>query len=430
MKRTLKAACRPLFIFLGLVVATASPAFAATDSGDTAWILTATALVLFMTLPGLALFYGGLVQTKNVLSVFMQCMAVACLMSILWLVAGYSIAFGDGNPYWGGLGKAFLNGVSDTSENGTLPESLFFAFQMTFAIITPALIIGAFVERVKFSAVLIFCAAWLLIVYAPVAHWVWGGGWLSDRGVIDFAGGIVVHATAGVSALVFAIMLGKRAHFPKDLRPPHNPGFVFLGAAMLWVGWFGFNAGSAVAADASAARAMVVTHTSAATAAFVWMLIEWVSFKKPTLVGIATGTIAGLATITPAAGSVGPVGALIIGALAAIVCYAAVSLIRTTLKIDDSLDVFAVHGVGGILGTLLIPFLASIGPMAPGIGEVSVGQQFGTQAFGVLVVSAWSIVASIVILLILKMTIGLRVSAAEEEEGLDSTSHGESAYNN
>jgi len=430
MQHTLKAAFRPLFILLGMAVATASPAFAATDSGDTAWILTATALVLFMTLPGLALFYGGLVQTKNVLSVFMQCMAVASLMSILWLVAGYSIAFGDGTPYWGGLGKAFLSGVTDTSENGTLPESLFFAFQMTFAVITPALIIGAFVERVKFSAVLIFCAAWLLIVYAPVTHWVWGGGWLSDRGVIDFAGGIVVHATAGVSALVFAIMLGKRAHFPKDLRPPHNPGFVFLGAAMLWVGWFGFNAGSAVSADASAARAMVVTHTSAATAAFVWMLIEWVSFKKPTLVGIATGTIAGLATITPAAGSVGPVGALIIGALAAIVCYAAVSLIRTTLKIDDSLDVFAVHGVGGILGTLLIPFLASIGPMAPGIGEVSVGQQFGTQAFGVLVVSAWSIAASVVILLILKMTIGLRVSATEEEEGLDSSSHGESAYNN
>jgi Amt family ammonium transporter len=407
---------------------TASPAFAATDSGDTAWILTATALVLFMTLPGLALFYGGLVQAKNVLSVFMQCMAVACLMSILWLAVGYSIAFGEANAYWGGLGKAFLNGVTDASQSGTLPEGLFFAFQMTFAVITPALIIGAFVERVKFSAVLIFCAVWVLVVYAPVAHWVWGGGWLAQMGVADFAGGIVVHATAGVSALVFALMLGKRSHFPKDVRPPHNPGYVFLGAAMLWVGWFGFNAGSAVAADASAARALIVTHTSAATAAFVWMLIEWVSFRKPTLVGIATGTIAGLATITPAAGSVGPVGALIIGTLAAIICYGAVNLIRNKLQIDDSLDVFAVHGVGGILGTLLIPFLASIGPMAPGLGETSIGAQFHAQAIGVVSVSAWSIIASVVILFALQATIGLRVSEEEEEEGLDTSSHGETAY--
>lgn len=419
---------RPILAGALLLAASAAPAFAATDSGDTAWILTATALVLFMTLPGLALFYGGLVQSKNVLSVFMQCMAVACLMSILWLAFGYSIAFGEANAYWGGLGKAFLSGVTDASESGTLPEGLFFAFQMTFAIITPALIIGAFVERVKFSAVLIFSAVWLLLVYAPVAHWVWGGGWLAALGVADFAGGIVVHATAGVSALVFAIMLGKRDHFPKDLRPPHNPGFVFLGAAMLWVGWFGFNAGSAVAADASAARAMIVTHTSAATAAFVWMLIEWISFKKPTLVGIATGTIAGLATITPAAGSVGPVGALIIGTLAAIICYAAVNLIRNKLTIDDSLDVFAVHGVGGILGTLLIPFLAAVGPMAPGLGETSIGAQLGAQLIGVLSVSAWSILVSIIILLGLRATIGLRVSESEEIEGLDTSSHGETAY--
>ena len=419
---------RPILAGTALFAANAAPAFAATDTGDTAWIITATALVLFMTLPGLALFYGGLVQSKNVLSVFMQCMAVACLMSILWLAFGYSIAFGEAGAYWGGLGKAFLSGVTDASEKGTLPEGLFFAFQMTFAVITPALIIGAFVERVKFSAVLIFCAVWLLVVYAPVAHWVWGDGWLAARGVTDFAGGIVVHATAGVSALVFAIMLGKRNHFPKDLRPPHNPGFVFLGAAMLWVGWFGFNAGSALAADASAARALIVTHTSAATAAFVWMLIEWISFKKPTLVGIATGTIAGLATITPAAGSVGPVGALIIGTLAAIVCYAAVNLIRNKLTIDDSLDVFAVHGVGGILGTLLIPFLAAVGPMAPGLGETSIGAQFGAQLIGVLSVSAWSIFASVIILLGLRATIGLRVSEAEEIEGLDTSSHGETAY--
>lgn len=405
---------------------------AAADTGDTAWILTATALVLFMTLPGLALFYGGLVQSKNVLSVFMQCMAIACLMSILWLVGGYSIAFGDGgsgNAFWGGLDKMFLAGVTDESVNGTLPEGLFYAFQMTFAIITPALMVGAFVERVKFSAVLLFCAAWLFVVYAPVAHWVWGGGWLAERGVADFAGGLVVHATAGVSALVFAIVLGKRSHFPKDMRPPHNPGYVFLGAAMLWVGWFGFNAGSAVAADAVAARAMLVTHTSAATAAFVWMLIEWVTFKKPTLVGIATGSIAGLATITPAAGSVGPVGALIIGALAAILCYGAVSLIRNKLNIDDSLDVFAVHGVGGILGTLLIPFLAAVGPLAPGLGDTSVGAQFSTQLIGVLSVSAWSIVATVIILFVVQALVGLRVSEADEVEGLDTTSHGETAYN-
>ncbi len=413
---------------LGAGLLLASPAFAQVDSGDTAWILTATALVLFMTLPGLALFYGGLVQSKNVLSVLMQCFAVACLMSVLWLALGYSIAFGGEGPYWGGLGKSFLNGVTDSSLSGTLPEGLFFAFQMTFAIITPALMIGAFVERVKFSAVLVFCAVWLVLVYAPVTHWVWGGGWLAERGVTDFAGGIVVHATAGVSALVFAIMLGKRGHFPRELRPPHNPGYVMLGAAMLWVGWFGFNAGSAVAADASAARAMLVTHTSAATAALVWMMIEWMSFKKPTLVGIATGTIAGLATITPAAGSVGPVGALIIGALAAIICYAAVVLIRTKLKIDDSLDVFAVHGVGGILGTLLIPFLATTGPMAPGLGETSVGAQFGVQLTGVLAVSAYSIAVTAVVLLALKATIGLRVSEEHEDEGLDTASHGESAY--
>ena len=405
---------------------------AAADSGNTAWILTSTALVLFMTLPGLALFYGGLVQAKNVLSVFMQCMAIACLMSILWVVAGYSIAFGDGgggNAFWGGLDKMFLAGVIDATPDGALPEGLIVAFQMTFAIITPALMVGAFVERVKFSAVLLFCALWLLIVYAPVAHWVWGeGGWLLERGAIDLAGGLVVHTTAGVSALVFALLLGKRSHFPGDMRPPHNPGYVFLGAAMLWVGWFGFNGGSGLAADAGAARAMLVTHLSAATGAFVWMLIEWMSFKKPTLVGIATGSIAGLATITPASGSVGPVGALIIGALAAIICYGAVMLIRNKMHIDDSLDVFAVHGVGGMLGTLLIPFLAAVGPMAPGLGGVGVGAQFLTQLIGVVAVAAWSIVASVLLLFVVRALVGLRVDEREEEEGLDTTSHGETAY--
>lgn len=428
IKRNFRARC--IIALLG-AVSFALPA--AADSGSTAWILTSTALVLFMTLPGLALFYGGLVQSKNVLSVFTQCMAIACLMSILWLVAGYSIAFGDGgsaNAWWGGLDKAFLAGVTNDTPDGELPEGLIYIFQMTFAIITPALMVGAFVERVKFSAVLLFCALWLLVVYAPVAHWVWGeGGWLLERGAIDLAGGLVVHATAGVSALVFAVMLGKRSHFPADMRPPHNPGYVFLGAAMLWVGWFGFNGGSGLAADAGAARAIMVTHTSAATAAFVWMLIEWMSFKKPTLVGIATGSIAGLATITPASGSVGPVGALIIGALAAVVCYAAVTLIRNKLKIDDSLDVFAVHGVGGILGTLIIPFVAGLGPLAPGLGGESVAAQFTTQLIGVGAVVGWSVIASVILLLIVKAIVGLRVEQSSEEEGLDTTSHGETAYN-
>lgn len=405
------------------------PAFA--DSGDTAWILTATALVLFMTLPGLALFYGGLVQSKNILSVFMQCMAIACLMSLLWLACGYSLAFSPSeNGFIGDFSKAFgANIAVDAGDGEAIPESLFMMFQMTFAIITPALIIGAFVERVNFAAVLLFCAAWLLLCYAPVAHWVWGGGWLAKMGVTDFAGGIVVHTTAGVSALVFALMLGKRQGFPGEMQPPHNPGFVFLGAAMLWVGWFGFNAGSAIAADGTAARAMLVTHTSAATASLVWMAIEWIKYGKPTLVGIATGMVAGLATITPAAGSVGPVGAVIIGALAGILCFAAVVLIRSKLKIDDSLDVFAVHGVGGMLGSLLIPFLAALGPLAPGLGEgVTIGSAFGAQFTGVAVTAIFSAVVSVIILSVVKLIVPLRVKKDAEEVGLDSSTHGESAY--
>lgn len=414
--------------------ALALPAMA--DTGDTAWILTATALVLFMTLPGLALFYGGLVQSKNLLSVFMQCFAVACLMSLVWLVAGYSIAFGPGDGGWiGGLSKSFAANVTAAPLDGqTIPEPLFMMFQMTFAIITPALIIGAFVERANFAAILAFCALWLLACYAPVAHWVWGGGWLSELGVTDFAGGIVVHTTAGISALVFALMLGNRQHFPKDMRPPHAPGFVMLGAAMLWVGWFGFNAGSALGANGDAARAMLVTHISAATASLVWMIIEWMSFKKPTLVGIATGMVAGLATITPAAGSVGPVGAIIIGALAALVCYGAVLLIRSRLKIDDSLDVFAVHGAGGILGSLLIPFLGALGPMAPGLGThgdgsaITIADQLGAQLLGVLAVAVFSAVVTFALLFLIRLVIPLRVSTDDEETGLDYASHGENAY--
>ena len=423
---------RTLSLFM-ILSTFAAPAFA--DTGDTAWMLTSTALVLFMTLPGLALFYGGLVQGKNVLSVLMQCLALACLMSLVWVAVGYSIAFGDGNgaaegagALWGGLSNAFLGNLTTDAMSGTIPESVFVMFQMTFAIITPALIVGAFVERVNFAAVLLFSVLWLVLVYAPVCHWVWGGGWLADRGVADFAGGLVVHATAGISSLVFVAMLGKRKGFPEEMRPPHNPAFVMLGASMLWVGWFGFNAGSAVGANAGAGQAMLVTHISAATASLVWMFVEWIKFGKPTLVGTATGTIAGLATITPAAGSVGPLAAFIIGTLAALACYFAVTLIRNRLKIDDSLDVFAVHGVGGILGTLLIPFLAGVGPMAPGLGDTSIGGQFGVQATGVIAVCAWSAVVTALILFLVKLITPLRVSAADEETGLDTASHGESAY--
>jgi Amt family ammonium transporter len=412
--------------------ALAPAAFAETNSGDTAWVLTATALVLMMTLPALALFYGGLVQSKNVLSVLSQCVVIACLMSVLWFAAGYSIAFGDGgegNAFWGGLGKAFLAGVSSTSESGTLPETVFIMFQMTFAIITPALIVGAYPERTTFASVLIFSSLWMLLVYAPVAHWVWGsGGWLYEQGVRDFAGGLVVHATAGSSALVFAILVGKRRHFPHEMRPPHSPVLVMIGAGMLWVGWYGFNAGSALSAGQGAGNAMLVTHLSASTAALVWMAIEWIKFKRPGLVGTVTGLVAGLATITPAAGSVGPLGAVIIGALAAIICYYAVSLIRTRLGIDDSLDVFAVHGVGGVLGTLIIPVLATAGPLAPGLGEASMGQQAWVQLQGVLAVLAWSIGGTFVIVKVMGFVTPLRVKPEAEIEGLDMAAHGERAY--
>ena len=426
----LKLSRRALALALG-VVAAAPAALAETNAGDTAWILTATALVLMMTLPALALFYGGLVQAKNVLSVLSQCVVIACLMSILWLAAGYAIAFGDGgalNSVWGGLDKAFLSGVTAESEVGTLPESVFFMFQMTFAIITPALMVGAYPERVSFGSVLIMSSLWMLLVYAPVCHWVWGGGWLYDMGVRDYAGGLVVHATAGASSLLIAKLLGPRAHFPKDMHPPHSPVFVMIGAGMLWVGWYGFNAGSALTAGTAAGSAMLVTHLSASTAALVWMAIEWVRFGRPGLVGVVTGLVAGLATITPAAGSVGPVGAIVIGALASVVCFYAVTLIRGKLKIDDSLDVFAVHGVGGILGTLIIPALAAVGPMAPGLGGVSVGQQAGVQALGVLAVVAWSLIATAIIYFVTNRIVRFRVKSEQEIEGLDTTSHGERAY--
>jgi len=397
------------------------------DTGNTAWIITATALVLFMTLPGLALFYGGLVRKKNVLSVLMQCISVACLASVLWLVIGYSLAFGEGNQWIGDTSKMFLSGVGRDTLSGDIPETVFFAFQMTFAVITPALIVGAYVERIKFSAVLLFSGLWLLIVYAPVTHWIWAGnGWLFQAGLLDFAGGLVVHLTAGSSALVLAAMLGPRSTFPLQVDPPHNPAMVMIGASMLWVGWFGFNAGSALAADGNAGMAMVVTHISAATASLVWMLMDWSRFGKPTLIGLVTGTIAGLASITPASGSVGPIGALIIGASAGIICYLFVNIVKNNFKIDDSLDVFAVHGVGGLIGIILVAFLvdANIGGAgyADGINAIS---QLMIQLKGTFAVLVLSVVATIVITYVVKLTVGLRVDDSSEVEGLDISSHGE-----
>ena len=410
--------------FITLALPTAALAQdAALNSGDTAWILTATALVLFMSLPGLALFYGGLVRAKNFLSVLMKVYAIAALASIIWVIAGYSIAFGSGNAWWGGLSNMFLGQLTPGALSGTIPESVFLAFQMTFAIITPALIVGAFVERVKFLPVMIFTALWILAVYAPVTHWIWGGGWLADKGVIDFAGGLVVHATAGVSALVYVFMLGKRKGFPHEITPPHRPGIVMIGASMLWVGWFGFNGGSALAADGAAGYVLLSTHLAASMGTLSWIVLESIQNKKPTLVGAVTGTIAGLATVTPAAGVLGPAGAMLIGLMGGLVCYAAVSLLRVKLKVDDSLDVFAVHGVGGILGILALPVLSSKTLGGTGDGD------FVVQLTGTLAVVVWSALVSAIILGALKATLGLRVDTQSEIEGLDSSLHGEAAYN-
>ena len=388
------------------------------NGADTAWIIVATALVLFMTLPGLALFYGGLVRARNVLSVFMQCYAIACLMSILWLAFGYSIAFGPAEGgLWGGLDKAFLSGVTTHSLSGTLPEVLFFAFQMTFAIITPALIVGAYVERVGFGFVLVFSGLWMLLCYAPVVHWIWGGGMLADGGIFgetgtrDFAGGIVVHETAGIAALLIAMFLGPRKN---RTTPPHNPGFVMIGAAMLWVGWFGFNGGSQLAADGGAAMALTVTHISAATASLTWALWEKIKYGKASLVGIVTGTIAGLASITPASGFVGPIEALVIGGVAGILCQEAVNLVRNKLRIDDTLDVFAVHGVGGIFGTIMIAAFGA-GTWAAQLGALAI-------------VGAFTIVVTIVLIKVVGLITPLRVDAETETNGLDLTVHGERAY--
>lgn len=399
------------------------------DTGNTAWILISTALVLFMTLPGLALFYGGLVKSKNILSVLMQCIAIACLASLIWLAVGYSLAFSEGSQWVGGLQNSFFSGIERSSLSGDIPESVFFMFQMTFAIITPALMVGAYVERIKFSAVLLFSGLWLVVVYAPVTHWIWGGGWLAEMGILDYAGGLVVHLTAGISALVLASALGPRKGFPDQVDPPHNPALVMIGASMLWVGWFGFNAGSALAANEDAGMAMLVTHVSAATASLVWMFIDWLKFGKPTLVGLVTGTIAGLASITPASGFVGPTGALIIGGSAGIICYVLVSFVKNTLKVDDSLDVFAVHGAGGVLGILLVSFLTDSNIGGAGYADgMSASYQFNIQLIGVASVFVWSIIASLIIIVIVKALTGLRVEDSNEEEGLDISSHGETSY--
>ncbi|UWQ34814.1 ammonium transporter [Leisingera sp. M527] len=388
------------------------------NGADTAWIIVATALVLFMTLPGLALFYGGLVRARNVLSVFMHCYAIACLMSVLWLAFGYTIAFGSGTSgLWGGLDKMFLNGVTADSLSGTLPEVLFFAFQMTFAIITPALIVGAYVERVGFGFVLVFSGLWMLLCYAPVVHWIWGGGFLADGGIFgetgvkDFAGGIVVHETAGIAALIIAFYLGPRKN---RAIPPHNPGYVMIGAAMLWVGWFGFNGGSQLAADGGAAMALTVTHLSAATASLSWALWEKIKYGKASLVGLVTGTIAGLASITPASGFVGPVEALIIGAVAGVLCQEMVNLVRNKMQIDDTLDVFAVHGVGGIFGTIMIAVF--------GAGT------WAAQLGGLAIVGVFTVVVTIVLVKISAFITSLRVDLESETNGLDLSVHGERAY--
>ncbi len=408
----------------------------ALDTGDTAWMLTSTALVLFMTLPGLALFYSGLVRNRNVLSVLMQCFTIACMVSLVWVLIGYSLFAtngGSANPFIGGLDQAFLASLTTDALSGTMPESVFVMFQMTFAIITPALVVGGFAERMRFSAMCWFSILWLLVVYIPVAHWVWGGGWLADLGFMDFAGGAVVHINAGVAAIVAALVLGNRKGFPATPMPPHHLPSTVTGACMLWVGWFGFNAGSALAADGAAGMAMLVTHIGAAAGSLAWMTQEWIKYGKPSVLGIVTGMVAGLGTITPASGFVGPGGALLIGLLAGLVCFWATQIIKRKLQIDDSLDVFPVHGVGGLLGILLCAVFGASGlGLFSGLGLAegqTIGGQLGVQVIGALATIVWCAVGTFVILKLVGAVVGLRVSADEETEGLDITQHDERGYN-
>lgn len=403
------------------------------NSANTAWIMTSTALVLMMTLPGLALFYSGLVRSKNVLSVLMQCFAIACVASFVWFAVGYSIAFTEGNAYFGDLSKAFLAGVGEGSMSGDIPESVFLMFQMTFAIITPALVVGGFAERIRFSAVMWFTVLWLIVVYAPVCHWVWGGGWLGQKGLLDFAGGTVVHITAGVAALVAALMIGPRKGFPTTPMPPHSLPLTVAGAGLLWVGWFGFNGGSALAANGDAGMAILVTHLSAACGAATWAAIEWVKYGKPSVLGIVTGMVAGLGTITPASGYVGPAGAVIIGISAGIVCFLATNLMKQKLRIDDSLDVMPVHGVGGILGTLLAAVFCStaigiFSGQGPAGVDTTIAAQFGVQLTGVVATALYTAIATFIIFKVIDMIVGLRVDNETETQGLDIISHNERGY--
>ena len=420
--------------FIGILGLATMPSLALADgldSGDTAWLLTSTALVLFMTIPGLALFYSGLVRAKNTLSVLMQCFAITCLMSLLWMFAGYGLAFGDGGAWnnFIGSGNIMLADVTRVGMSGAVPETVFIMFQMTFAVITPALIVGGFAERMKFSAVLVFSTLWMFVVYVPVCHWVWGGGWLAQMGLLDFAGGTVVHINAGVAAIIAAMVLGKRKGFPNSAMPPHNLTMTVTGAAMLWVGWFGFNAGSAVAANGDAGMAMLVTHISAAAGSLAWMCVEWVKHGKPSVLGIVTGMVAGLGTITPASGYVGPTGALVIGISAGIVCYYSTQYIKRTLKIDDSLDVFPVHGVGGILGTILAGVF--VAEQFGGIGYaegVTMSSQLTVQLYGVLATTFWCGIMTLVLLLLTKKLVGLRITEDQENVGLDVSEHDERGY--
>ena len=424
-------------IGLSMLIAVHAPlalaADAKLDPANTAWMLTASVLVLFMTLPGLALFYAGLARAKNVLSILMQCFAITCTVTLAWVAVGYSVAFGDGgasNAFYGGFAKAFLAGIDVKTVKGSIPETVFAMYQMTFAIITPALVIGAYAERVRFSGMLLFSTLWLLLVYCPVAHWVWGEGWLQKMGIMDFAGGTVVHLNAGMAALVSALVLGRRRGFPDTPMPPHNMTMVVTGACMLWCGWFGFNAGSALAADGSAGMAMLVTHIGAATGAFAWMVLEWVRFGKPSVLGIVTGMVAGLGTITPASGFVGPMGAIAIGGAAGVVCFFCTNYMKRTLNVDDSLDVFPVHGVGGILGTLLTGVFASAYFGGGGYPEgQTMGGQVLVQATGVLATAAWSGAVTWGLLKLSDALAGMRVAGEEETEGLDTVLHNEQGYN-
>jgi ammonium transporter, Amt family len=441
--RFLSASTPRRFLFLPLAILFLLPLFhaplataaepAKLDPANTAWMITASVLVLFMTLPGLALFYAGMARAKNVLSILMQCFAITCMATLAWVAVGYSLAFGDAgalNAWYGGFGKSLMAGIDVNALKGNIPETVFAMFQLTFAIITPALVVGAYAERVKFSGMLLFSLFWLLLVYCPVAHWVWGDGWLQEMGLMDFAGGTVVHLNAGMAALVCALVLGQRRGFPDTPMPPHNLTMTVIGACMLWVGWFGFNAGSALAADGAAGMAMLVTHIGAATGAFAWMVCEWARYGKPSVLGIVTGMVAGLGTITPASGFVGPLGALAIGAAAGVLCFFATNYMKRVLRIDDSLDVFPVHGVGGILGTILTGVFAAAALGGVGYPEkATMGGQVLVQVVGVLAVGAWSGVGTWVLLRLTDAMVGLRVTAEEETEGLDTVLHNEKGYN-